>query len=67
MILLEKLRKDAGLSQRKLGRACQPEVDSSYISQAERQGLRLYPSQAQRIAAVLGYEGDPADLFVEVE
>lgn len=65
MILLEQLRRDAGLSQRKLGRACQPEVDPSYISQAERQGLRLYPSQAQRIAAALGYEGDPSDLFGE--
>lgn len=67
MILLEKLRKEAGLSQRKLGRACQPEVDPSYISQAERQGLHLYPGQAQRIAAALGYEGDPAGLFEAVE
>lgn len=67
MILMEKLRRDAGLSQRKLGRACQPEVDPSYISQAERQGLRLYPGQAQRIAAALGYEGDPANLFEAVD
>lgn len=67
MILLEKLRKEAGLSQRKLGRACQPEVDPSYICNAERHGFRLYPTQAKRIAAALCYEGDPADLFEAVE
>lgn len=66
MILLEKLRRDAGLSQRKLGRACDPEVDASYICNAERHGFRLFPTQAQRLADALGYEGDPADLFEEV-
>lgn len=67
MILLEQLRRNAGLSQRKLARACQPEIDPSYLSQAERQGMRLYPSQLERVAAALGFEGDPAELLEEVE
>ena len=67
MILMEKLRRDAGLSQRKLGRACEPEIEASYISQAERRGFRLYSGYAQRIADVLGYEGDPDDLFDDAE
>lgn len=66
MILLQKLRLQRGLSQRQLGRACMPEVDAAYISRAERQGLRLYPSQVQRVAAALDWDGNPSELFEEV-
>lgn len=66
VILLKKLRMDAGLSQRRLGRLCTPEVDPSYICNAENRGYRLYPSQLERLAAALGWEADPSDLLKEV-
>lgn len=65
MIVLERERRARGLSQRKLMLATG--VDSSYISRAERMGMRLYPGQASRIAEALGWTGDPADLFKEVK
>ena len=64
MIKLERARRDAGWSQRELSRRSQ--VDASYICNAEKRGLTLYPSQAARIAAALGWEGDPSELFEEV-
>lgn len=63
-VVLTRERERAGLSQRKL--AEKSSVDPSYISKAERMGLRLYPVQAQRIASVLGWQGDPMELFKEV-
>ena len=65
MIALEKERRNHGWSQRELMR--RSGVDSAYISRAERQGMRLYPGQARKIADALGWEGDPAELFKEVE
>ena len=64
-VVLTRERERAGLSQRKL--AEKSSVDPSYISKAERMGLRLYPVQAQRIAAALGWSDDPMKLFEEVE
>lgn len=61
---LEFLRRDRGLSQRQLGAAAQ--VNASYICNAERRGLVLYPEQAKRLAAALDWSGDPTELFEEV-
>ena len=59
------LRQERGLSQRALGERAR--VDASYICNAESRGLKLYPSQEERIAEALGWEGDPAELFEESE
>lgn len=64
MILLEKMRREQGKSQREIMR--ESGIDSAYISRAERQGMKLYPKQARAIAAVLGWKGNPEDLFKEV-
>lgn len=61
---LTMLRKEKGLSQRALSR--ESGVDASTISRAEKQAL-MYRSQAQNIADALGWEGDPMELFEEVE
>ena len=61
---LTMLRKEKGLSQRELSR--ESGVDASTISRAEKQAL-MYRSQAQNIADALGWEGDPMELFEEVE
>lgn len=62
---LEFLRRNAALSQRGLGKAAR--VDASYICNAEKRGMSLYPSQAVRLADALGWKGDPMELFEEVE
>lgn len=36
------------------------------ISRAKNGYLKLYPSQAERVARALGWKGDPAELFEEV-
>ena len=59
------LRQEMGLSQRALGERAR--VDASYICNAESRGLRLYQSQQARLAEALGWEGDPAALFEEIE
>ena len=61
---LTMLRKEKGLSQRALSR--ESGVGASTISRAEKQAL-MYRSQAQNIADALGWEGDPMELFEEVE
>ncbi len=61
---LTMLRKEKGLSQRALSRVSG--IDASTISRAEKQSL-MYRSQAQNIADALGWEGDPMELFEEVE
>ncbi|WP_172623372.1 helix-turn-helix domain-containing protein [Arabiibacter massiliensis] len=62
---LEFLRRDKKLSQRELGRLAG--VSASYICNAESRGLILFPSQAQRLARELGWEGDASELFEEVK
>lgn len=66
MRLLEKKRRDLGMSQPELGCKCNPSVAPCYISNAERHGF-IYPSQLKRLAKVLGHEGDPAELLEEVD
>lgn len=61
---LEFLRRDRGLSQRQLGAAAK--VNASYICNAGKRGLVLYPEQAKRLATALDWGGDPAELFEEV-
>ena len=61
---LTMLRKEKGLSQRALSRVSG--IDASTISRAEKQSL-MYRAQAQKIADALGWEGDPMELFEEVE
>lgn len=64
MTKLEFLRRSKGLSQRQLGNISG--VNASYICNAEKRGLILYPNQAKRIANALKWEGAPDDLFSEV-
>lgn len=63
---LELKRRSLGLSQRELSRRCNPPVGASYLCNAERHGF-IYPSQLERVAAALDFEGDPAELLEEVE
>lgn len=62
---LEALRKNKALTQRALGKMAN--VAAADICKAEKRCLMLYPSQAVRIADSLGWEGDPMELFEEVE
>lgn len=64
MILLEKLRKERGISQRRLWMATG--VDIASISKAER-NRALSVGQLKRLADYLGYSGDCTDLMQEVE
>lgn len=62
---LEFLRRDKEFSQRELGKRAG--VNASYICNAERRGMELYPSQAKRLADALGWRGEPSELFEEVK
>lgn len=61
---LQFMRLDQKKSQRALG--SEAGVNASYICNAERRGMVLYPAQAQRLAHALGWGGDPMELFEEV-
>ena len=65
MIKLELWRRIKGMSQKQLGSAAN--VSPTYICNAEKRGMQLYPNQAERIATVLDWKGDPMNLFEEVE
>lgn len=65
MIRLTKERKDARLSMSALARKADMHVSS--ISQIEAQRLRPYPGQVVKLVDALGWEGDPMELFEEVE
>ena len=65
MILMQKLREERRWSQRELWR--RSGVDPHYLSLAERQGMRLFPGQAVRVAEALEWKDDPMELFDEVE
>lgn len=62
---LEFMRRNQRKSQRGLG--LEAGVNASYICNAERRGMVLYPGQAARIAKALGWTGDPMELFEEVD
>lgn len=61
---LKKLRVNLDMSQREL--AAVAKVDASYICRAEKLGCPLYPDQAKRISAALGWSGDSSALIEEV-
>lgn len=62
-IVLE--RKSRGLSQAKLARLA--DVNQSCMSRIENGKEDAYPHRGKRIADALGWQGDPAALFEEVE
>lgn len=63
---LKTLREASGLSMRQLGEKCRPPVGAAYICYAEN-GLKLGIGQAKRLADALGWEGDPMELFDDIE
>lgn len=65
MLLVTYERKRQGLSQAKLARLA--EVNATSLSRIERGKEPAFPKRGARIAAALGWEGDPAELFAEVE
>lgn len=58
------VRKERGMSQAALARAA--EINQSSMSRIENGIEPAYTRRGQRIAAVLGWKGDPAELFEEV-
>ena len=65
MLLVEKERKRLGLSQSKLARLA--DVNASSMCRIERGKEQAYPHRGERIAKALGWKGDAAELFEEVE
>lgn len=61
---LQHERERSGLSKERLGQLAK--VNTTTIRLAEGRGLQLYPQQLVRLAAALGYEGDPAELLEDV-
>lgn len=64
MIRLELERRKKDMSQKRLGFAAN--VEAANISKAENHSPHLYRVQLERIAAVLGYDGDPETLLDEI-
>ena len=65
MLRIEPILKERGLSQAKLARMC--DVNETSMSRIVRGLEPPYPKRGQRIADALGWEGDPAELFEEIE
>ena len=65
MRLMVLLRCLLGFTQQRLER--EAKVDRSYISKAEGWGYRLGDDQLERLAKVLGWEGDPKLLLKFVD
>lgn len=61
---LKGIREERGLNRSELARRA--EVQPNVISWAESGRFYPYPCQIERIAAALGFEGDPAELFEAV-
>ena len=64
MIVLTKLREAAGLNKRQLG--ARSDLHPTRIGVIENQRVRPYDVELARIAAALGFEGDPHGLLEEV-
>lgn len=58
-------RRKLGMSQAKLARTAG--VNQSCMSRIENGKEPPYPHRGKRIADALGWEGDPAELFEEVD
>lgn len=65
MILLEKIRREKGLSQSALAKLAN--LNQATVWQAERRGLQLGQSQLARLANVLDWENDPLKLLKDSE
>ena len=65
MLVIEQVLKEKGLSQAKAARMC--DVNETSMSRIVRGIEPPYPKRSQRIAEALGFEGDPAELFQEIE
>lgn len=65
MLLLTRIRKEKGLSKSALARKAG--MHPSSVCQIENKRLAAYPGQAAKLSSALGWQGDPADLFKEVE
>lgn len=64
MIRIVKLRVEKGLSQAKLARIA--DVNASSLNRIEKGKEPLYPIRGRRIAAALGWDGNPDALLEEV-
>ena len=67
MLMLEYLRREAGLTIRGLRDKCNPPVGENYICRAEKWGDHLSDAQLERLAVALGWDKDPALLVAPVE
>lgn len=65
MIELKRQRVLKEWTQRRL--AQESGISQNYIAFAETRGFIPYPSQQKKLAAALGWAGNPEDLFANVE
>ena len=63
MLVVKRLRQDAGISQAELARRCG--MHPSTVCAIERGRLNPYPGQVEKIVEALSWQGDPAELFRE--
>lgn len=62
MILMEKLRLERSWSKRELARRAG--IDAALITLAEKRGLRLYPSQLNRVAVAFEMNEEDAEKLI---
>ena len=66
MLMIQKLREDKQLSRSGLARLAR--MHAATVGQIENRYIgRPYPSQMQKLAAALGYSGEPSELLAEVD
>lgn len=65
MLLIKKVMYESRMTQAKL--AHRADVNQTSLSRIVNGKEPAYPKRGKRIADALGWEGDPADLFKEVE
>ena len=65
MLVIEKYLKERGVSQAKAARLS--DVNETSMSRIVRGVEPPYPHRGQRIADALGWQGDPAELFAEID
>lgn len=65
MLVLTKERQNMGLSMSALARKAG--MHPSSVSQIENGRLVAYPGQVAKLSKAVGWKGDPAELFEEVD